>query len=56
VSIGLYRLFVAGVCFEKLAFKVSDFPYKSSRRHVDCDVLARNANFQNASLMFLIEF
>jgi hypothetical protein len=40
VSIGLYRLFVAGVSFEKSAFKVFDFPYKSSRRHVDCDVLA----------------
>jgi hypothetical protein len=30
----------AGVSFEKSAFKVSDFPYKRSRRHVDCDVLA----------------
>jgi hypothetical protein len=44
---GLYSLNVAGVSFEKSAFEVSDFPHKSSRRHVDCDVLAWNRNFQN---------
>ena len=36
------------VSFEKTAFEVYDFPYKSSRRHVDCDVLGWNANFQMA--------
>jgi hypothetical protein len=45
-SHGLCSLIVAGVSFEQSAFKVSDFSYKSSRWHVDCDVLAWNANFQ----------
>jgi hypothetical protein len=35
-----YRLIVAGLSFEKSAFKVSDFPYKSSRRHLVCDFLS----------------
>jgi hypothetical protein len=47
-SNGLYSLIVVGVSFEESAFEVSNFPYKSSRRHVDCDVLAWNANFKMA--------
>jgi hypothetical protein len=50
-SNGLYSLIVAGVSFEKSAFEVSDFPYKSSRRHVDCDILARKRKFPKGQIL-----